>query len=93
MSPVELTDGKGGGGVSGEPNHVTARKPGSLLSNHYSLPSPNSARVSLSRGLISASCSQMYALSDTAMLEYRACYHANAIVVSGSSLLVWIERI
>ncbi len=53
VSPVELTDGKGGGGCE-EPNHVTARKPGSLLSNRCSLPSPNSARVSQSRGLISA---------------------------------------
>ena len=30
VSPVELTDGMGGGGGRKEPNHMTARKPGPL---------------------------------------------------------------
>jgi hypothetical protein len=30
VSPVALTDGRGGGGVGEEPNHTTARKPGPL---------------------------------------------------------------
>jgi hypothetical protein len=28
VSPVELTDGRGGGWVGEKPNHTTARKPG-----------------------------------------------------------------